>query len=790
LPLAAFCLAVVVLVVAPLEGWRWFRTPFAGALIEPNHVVSLINGPNWAAKQAGVEFPDRLIAVDDQPLGPGDDLLPRLAGPNGRQVRLTFEERFTGQTYTITITAQPPALFDFASLFIVPYVVGLAFAGLGVWVYALRRHTRAGRIYLILSSALVWLTAGFLDMNTTHALVRLWASASPLAGTAIVALALVFPSDTHWVRRWPALRWLVWVPGLAAIVWTNWQLYHGPDPWAYIDSWVRNYQLIAITLVIFFALFGLRIRFSASSITRQQCRVIILGSLLAFGPVFVFYILPTVLSPAYVRFLPILYFPTLVVFPLSVAYAILRYRMPQLDRFFHRQVSYGLMTIVVVILYFGLLSLAGAVVQQDLAANDPLLVSAALFGMVLFFNPLRSGAQAVVDRLFYRHRANYAQELRAFALDLTRAAEAAPIAQHLLIRLRETLFPEQAIVYLFDEATHDFVAQTAGGEPPSAPSFPLDGALARRLADADTPLSLAPDSPDGFDLVGDWATVAQARYVLLAPMHVGRRLTGWLALGPKRSGEPYTQEDLEFAGSLAAQAALAVENAHDQRERRRLEADRERIRQTFGRVVAPRVRDRLLSEAVLHGTRLAGARQLVTTLFADVRGFTSLSEQLPPEDLFALLNEHLNLAAQAVLEHEGTIDKFLGDAVMALFNVPDPQPDHALRAVRAAQAMQRRLADHRRAQSRPNEIHFGVAITTGEAIVGNVGTAELFNYTAIGDVVNLAKRLQERAAPGQILLSRAVYQAVKGEIEARPLNPLQVKGRAAVEQVYEVVNPV
>jgi len=409
--------------------------------------------------------------------------------------------------------------------------------------------------------------------------------------------------------------------------------------------------------------------------------------------------------------------------------------------------------------------------------------------MVLAFNPLRTVAQSVVDRLFYRHRADYAQELRAFALELTRTAELAPVVERLLARLRETLLPEVAAVYLYDETTEEFVAQPAD-EPVSAPAFPLDGALARRLALAETPLNLAPDSPEGYALVGDWAAVAEARFVLLAPMHVGRRLSGWLALGPKLSGEPYTQADLEFAGSLAAQAALAVENAHDQRERRRLEADRERIRQTFGRVVAPRVRDRLLNEAALHGTRLAGARQVVTTLFADVRGFTTLSEQLPPEDLFALLNEHLNLAAQAVLEYEGTIDKFMGDAVMALFNVPDPQSDHALRAVRAALDMQRRLAAHRREQHPATDIHFGVAITTGEAIVGNVGTAELFNYTAIGDVVNLAKRLQENAAPGQILLSAAAYAAVVGDIEARPLNPVQVKGRTALEQVYEVIGPL
>src|SRR5262249_49184496 len=162
----------------------------------------------------------------------------------------------------------------------------------------------------------------------------------------------------------------------------------------------------------------------------------------------------------------------------------------------------------------------------------------------------------------------------------------------------------------------------------------------------------------------------------------------------------------------------------DLTEQRRLEADRERIRQTFGRVVAPRVRDRLLSGP--GHLNLDGMRQEVTVLFADVRGFTTLSEAMQPEDIFALLNDHLTLAAQAVLVEEGTIDKFLGDAIMALFNVPDPQPDHTLRAVRAALDMQARLTAHRQAAGQDDanrpEIQLGAAITVGEAIVGNVGT--------------------------------------------------------------------
>ncbi len=147
-----------------------------------------------------------------------------------------------------------------------------------------------------------------------------------------------------------------------------------------------------------------------------------------------------------------------------------------------------------------------------------------------------------------------------------------------------------------------------------------------------------------------------------------------------------------FPASPLRDAYLGTKGAtivfEDLTERHKLEAEQERIRQTFGRVVAPRVRDRLLSDP--SHLRLDGIRQKATILFADISGFTSFSEKIDPEDLFKALNYYLSLAAKTILEEEGTLDKFMGDAVLALWNVPDPQPDHALRAVRAALAIQER----------------------------------------------------------------------------------------------------
>lgn len=219
----------------------------------------------------------------------------------------------------------------------------------------------------------------------------------------------------------------------------------------------------------------------------------------------------------------------------------------------------------------------------------------------------------------------------------------------------------------------------------------------------------------------------------------------------------------------------------DLTEKKRLEATRE----MFRRYLSPAVVDRLPADPA--ELKLGGNRQEIAILFADIRGFTAFSEKLSPEELVDYLNQYLSLAARAVLEHEGTLDKFMGDAVMAIFNAPLRQEDYVERAVRAALAMQAAIAALHPQVAPDVRLSYGVGINVGEAVVGNIGTAEQLNYTAIGDAINLAKRLQENARPGQILLSQSAYRQVQGLVDVKELEPIRVKGRKAVEQVYELV---
>jgi len=181
--------------------------------------------------------------------------------------------------------------------------------------------------------------------------------------------------------------------------------------------------------------------------------------------------------------------------------------------------------------------------------------------------------------------------------------------------------------------------------------------------------------------------------------------------------------------------------------------EKEMIKQAFTRYVAREVVDQILKDP--ERIALTGERREVSVLFCDIRGFTPVSERLTPEQVVAMLNEFYTLMIDVVFRYEGTLDKFLGYTIMAVFGAPLPQDDHALRAIHTALAMQTGIRElsARRVQDGKEPIAVGIGVSAGEAIAGSVGTENRMEYTVIGDRVNLAARLEANASPGQILIS-------------------------------------
>jgi class 3 adenylate cyclase len=283
-------------------------------------------------------------------------------------------------------------------------------------------------------------------------------------------------------------------------------------------------------------------------------------------------------------------------------------------------------------------------------------------------------------------------------------------------------------------------------------------------------------------LVRDGAvTVDGHRYGLEAlrspvPVQAGSRLLFPLTIKGRMAGglvtPPATGRDRDLLATLASQLSIALENARLYRE----------LETLFRRYLSPDVAAALLADP--DQAALGGSLVEVTALFADLRGFTTFSEAVAPAEIVRMLNRYHGVAVPCILDNGGTIVQFVGDALLALFNAPARQPDHAARAVRAALAMQSAVA--RIAEREPDWPRFRVGLNTGPALVGNIGSETLRGFNAMGDAVNVAARLQGLAEPGQVVVGESTLAAAGPGVSARPLGELSVKGRVQTVSAFVV----
>jgi PAS domain S-box-containing protein len=507
--------------------------------------------------------------------------------------------------------------------------------------------------------------------------------------------------------------------------------------------------------------------------------------------------------------------------------------------------TYLLTSVAAMLIFYLVIAGISLLLREQVNTSNPAVVALYLFLLVVLLNPLRTLAQRTIDRLFYRTNADYRRALTTLSRELVLSPDVTQTQRVLEREINLALQPKHFTLYLYDDDS--FVYFPATSYPPDGLNILPESPLVHRLNQTERAVWLPADQPYPAELAPEQANLRALDCEVYVPLRYEGRLTGFLGVGRRLSGMPFSSDDLEFLNAVAAQSTLALENARlfanlqrnlaetlemknlmddifasiasgvittdmerkvtlfnqaaerilgikadqvlgkriervlpalcpplqtmtdatiqqgavtideeltpntvergdlflrlscaplrdaqlgtkgatividDLTEQRQLIAEQERIRQTFGRVVAPRVRDRLLSDP--RSLRLDGIRQQVAVIFADIHGFTPLSEHSQPEALFEVLNSYLSLAARAILDEEGTLDKFMGDAVMALWNAPDAQPDYAVRAARAALAINRVVAEFRETLPPDKHLQFSIGITCGEAMVGNVAPA-------------------------------------------------------------------
>jgi adenylate cyclase len=294
---------------------------------------------------------------------------------------------------------------------------------------------------------------------------------------------------------------------------------------------------------------------------------------------------------------------------------------------------------------------------------------------------------------------------------------------------------------------------------------------------------LSQDAKTDAQFSGADSIVSQGvRSTICAPLITESNVHGVLYADRLDPFAAFSPDHLELISAVAAQTAVTVETV---KAHRRL-AREEVARANYSRFMPEYVVQQLLNNP--HSFRLGGVNQTITVLFADIRGFTALSEKAKPEKVVGLLNRYFSAMTEIIFAHGGTLDKYIGDGLMALYGAPTASPGDAINAVKAAVAMQKRLItlNIELENEGYGQIAVGIGLHTGEATVGYIGSDKRSEYTAIGDTVNLASRLESNARGGEILISEATADASGNLIPVTQRDALTVKNRVQPVNVFEV----
>ena len=363
---------------------------------------------------------------------------------------------------------------------------------------------------------------------------------------------------------------------------------------------------------------------------------------------------------------------------------------------------------------------------------------------------------------------------------LTRAVDVDTILDKIVGYAYQTLEVDRVAILLLDgdELVPKISRDKRGGDAPrSVPQSIARKAMSEKVA------LLSDNAGEDQRFGGQSILMQQVRSAICAPL-IGSedRVLGVLYVDNPSITHRFSDEDLEFLVAFAGIAAVAIENSQFA-ERIRREA---LVRSNFERYFAPQLAARIASSA--EATKLGGDKRQVVVLFSDIRGFTALSETMNPDDMATLLTEYFTEMVDCVFRHDGTLDKFIGDAVMAQWGAPLGNPDDADRAMAAALEMMaelKKLNARWESQGRPT-LQIGIGLNQGEAFAGNIGSERRLEYTVIGDTVNTSSRLCSAAGPGEILISEEMRRALTSPPPLSACPPMELKGKAQPVPVFLV----
>ncbi len=359
------------------------------------------------------------------------------------------------------------------------------------------------------------------------------------------------------------------------------------------------------------------------------------------------------------------------------------------------------------------------------------------------------------------------------------------LLEKILAKAFELLPADRGVILLKDETTAELkptVVKHRKERPPGEGGIVLSRTIIKEVTENKAAV-LSSDASMDSRFAGAHSIIMQGiRSTMSVPLLWHEELLGIIHLDSQIATGAFTEKDLQILASIANQAANAIQNARLARSIEQEAATRAQLQ----RLLSPNLVDEIVSGKLRIDQ--GGELRPVTILFADIRGFTSMSEQMPAEAIVRMLNDYFEVMVEVLFRYQGTLDKYVGDEIMGLFGAPVPLPDGPIKAVECAVAMQRALREFNRTRQAEGlqPISIGIGINTGDVVCGALGTSMTMQYTAVGDPVNLASRLCSLAKPGEILISEDTAKLLDQRFELVDLPPVKVKGKKDQITIFNV----
>ena len=775
-----------------LSALSWIGKPFPGFLMYKFPYVGSMGSTDWSGIKSGLKVMDRIISLNGVPIRQGEDLLETIEKSDLNNLFL-YKVESKGKTRSITVPPERFRQIDFFMVFFLPFLGGLLVFTIGLIVFLLKPNTASSWVFFFFCLVVgLYMATGF-EMQSTYRFVILHYFLIPFQGAVLFHLGLVFPEKKRFLHRLPFLEYAVYIPALLlallfeiqllGLKYPNFPLAGMSPSVNKVTAYSRIFILLGVLGFIVSVLFSYLK--TSSNVVKLRAKMIFFGVTLAF--------LPVVGTFFVIHFLKVSFPINLLIFfvlsfPATMGYAIVRHNLFDADTLIRRTVGYAVVTAILVgsyvLISLGLNFLVG---DTRLAHSRafPILFTLAF---ILVFNPMRNQVQGVVDRLFFRKDYDSKAIIDRIGGAIASLLDLPEILKQLVKTFSEDMFIDNSAVLLLNPAQTSYQVFLAEGENKGA----LEKMVLARSESLPKIIEKEKKELTKYDIMEEQKFKADSaacgnnfellKASLVVPMLLRDEVIGFLSLGEKKSGKFYNREDVDLIKTLATQGAVAIENARMAEQMK----NEELVRANLARYLSPQIVDQIIKNDVK--VNLGGDRKEVTVLFSDIRNFTSISESMNPDQLVSFLNEYFTEMARIIFENQGSLDKYIGDAIVAVFGSLIPLENSAEGAVKASVEMMREMV-HLNEKWKTQygfNMEMGIGINTGEVFLGNIGSPERMEFTVIGDTVNTASRFSGLAKGRQILVTRETRNRLGNDFKINQLPLAKVKGKAEEMEVFEI----